>query len=205
MTIPERTVKKVKGDIRREQIVQAAIRIIGQKGVSSVTTSALGREVGISEANLYRHFKNKDDIYFAAVDHVRDMITGNVEKAFLSGSDPLIMLKRFFGLQIDLLAENSGIPRFMFSEELHIHQSLREKILKTMYTVSDRLAILIKDAQKAGSIRGDIDPRTTALMFIAIIQGLAFRWSLGGFSFSVVAEGKKTWSNFEKFITAKQA
>lgn len=204
MTMPEGTPKKVKGAIRREQIVQAAIRIIGRKGVNSVTTSALGREVGISEANLYRHFKNKDDIYFAAVDHVRDMIAGNVEKAFSRGSDPLIMLKRFFMLQIDLLAGNSGIPRFMFSEELHIHQNLREKILKTMYSVSERLTALIKDAQKTGSIREDIDPKTTALMFIAIIQGLAFRWSLGGFSFSVVTEGRKTWNNFEKFIAGKR-
>lgn len=118
---------------------------------------------------------------------------------------PRDVLKYFFSLQVELMEENSGIPRLMFSEELHVHQKMREKILATMYTVSRKLAAVLKDGQKAGSVRKDIDPLTTVLMFVAMIQGLAFRWSLGGFSFSLQAEGLKTWKNYAKLITPKQA
>ncbi|HEY6010387.1 MAG TPA: hypothetical protein VIX18_02870, partial [Nitrospirota bacterium] len=71
--------------------------------------------------------------------------------------------------------------------------------------VSEQLASLFREGQKAGTIRQDIDALTTVLMFIGMMQGLAFRWSLGGFSFSLRKEAEKTWKNFEKLIRRQQA
>ena len=204
MSAASKAVGKVKGDVRRDQIMQATLKIIARKGVSSLTTAALAREVGTSEANLYRHFRNKDEIYMATVNHVREMIANNLGKISDGSTDPVAMLKRFFAFQIELMEVNGGITRLMFSEELHVHQHMREGILETMYAVSKKLASLVKDGQKAGAIRKDIDPLTTVLMFVAMIQGLAFRWSLGGFSFSLAKEAAKTWKNFEKLITLEQ-
>jgi AcrR family transcriptional regulator len=204
MPITSKAIGKVKGEVRRDQIVQATLKIIARKGVSSLTTAALAREVGISEANLYRHFRNKDEIFMATVSQVREMIAKNLEKVLTGNTGPVGILKRFFALQVELMEENGGITRLMFSEELHVHQHMRERILETMYTVSEKLASLIKDGQKAGVIRKDIDPLTTVLMFVAMIQGLAFRWSLGGFSFSLAKEAAKTWKNFEKLISLEQ-
>lgn len=204
MTTALKAIGKVKGDVRRDQIMQATLKIIARKGVSSLTTSALAREVGISEANLYRHFRNKDEIYMATVSQVREMIAKNLEKVLTGSTDPVVVLKRFFALQVELMEENGGITRLMFSEELHVHQHLREAILETMYTVSEKLAVLIKGGQKTGVIRKDIDPLTTVLMFVAMIQGLAFRWSLTGFSFSLAKEAAKNWKNFEKLIMLEQ-
>jgi AcrR family transcriptional regulator len=116
-------------------------------------------------------FKNKDDIYMATVSHVREMIAKNLKKVMDGSTDPVAILKRFFALQVELMEENGGITRLMFSEELHVHQHMRERILETMYAVSEKLASLIKDGQKAGNDLKDIDPLTTVLMFVAMIQG----------------------------------
>ncbi len=198
--IVAKTGGKVRGDVRRDQIVHASLRIIGEKGVSGLTTAAIAAEAGISEANLYRHFKNKEDIFFAAVAYVKGRISKNIEESLAGEAAPVKKLKRFYNLQIDLMEKNSGIPRFMFSEELHISGQLREKLLQTMYAFSATIASFIRDAQKAGSFRGDLDPKTTALMFIGMVQGLMFRWSLSGFSFSLASEGRKLWKNFEVCI-----
>ena len=205
MTSQPKGPAKVKGDVRREQIVQATLRIIAQKGISSLTTSSLAREVGISEANLYRHFRNKDEIYLATVGQVQDMITRNLKRVLTEHAEPVIILKSFFMLQIGLMEENSGIPRLMFSEELHVHHAMRELILETMYSVSDKLASLIKDGQKTGAIRKDVDAQATVLMIVAMMQGLAFRWSLGGFSFPLSREAARAWKNFERMITTGAA
>jgi len=205
MSMASRTPGKIKGEVRREQIIQATLRIIAQKGVGSLTTSALAREVGISEANLYRHFRSKDEICLATVGQVQEMITQNLANVMAGNTDPVIILRRFFQRQVVMMEENSGIPRLMFSEELHVHQPMREKILKTMYAVSGKLAALVKEGQKAGSIRKDIEPLTTILMFVAMIQGLAFRWSLGGFSSSLAKEAAKAWRNFERLIAPESA
>ena len=199
-----KTGTKIKGDIRRDQIVRASFRIIGKKGVSSLTTAAIAREAGTSGANLYRHFKNKHEIYLAAVVHVQNRIMQNAEKAFSGDAPPLAKLKRFFKLQLELMENTGGIPRFMFSEELHVHRSLREKVVQTMYGVSEMLSHLIRSGQKAGNLRRDIDAKTTARMYIGMVQGLAFHWSLSGFSFSLAKEGAKTWKNFERCIIPEE-
>ena len=103
------------------------------------------------------------------------------------------------------MEENNGIPRLMFSEELHVHQHMREKILETMYDVSEKLASLVKDGQKAGAIRKDIDALTTVLMFVAMIQGWPSAGPWAGSRFRLAKEAAKTWKNFEKLITPEQA
>ncbi len=191
---------KMRSEVRRDQIVQSALAIISEKGIGGLTTAALAAEAGISEANLYRHFKNKEDIFFATVFYVKERIAGNIEMSLAGKSAPAKKLRRFYDLQIDLMEQNRGIPRFMFSDELHIAEKLRGILLQTMYAFSDTLASFIRAAQKAGSFRRDLDPRTTALMFIGMVQGLMFRWSLSGFSFSLNAEARKLWRNIEKCL-----
>jgi hypothetical protein len=92
----------------------------------------------------------------------------------------------------------------MFSEDIHVNKKLREKFIHMMYTFSERLALLIKEGQRQKTIRADLNPKATALMFIGMVQGLAFRWSLSGFSFSLVKEGAKFWKNFEKCIQCQK-
>ncbi len=200
-----RTGVKLSGEVRRDQIVQAALAVIAKKGVGGLTTAALAAEAGVSEGNLYRHFKNKEDIFFATVAYVKEKIAKNMEGSLEGADAPVKKMKRFYDLQLELMGKNSGILRFMFSDELHISEELRERLLQAMYAFSETLAAFIKDAQKAGSFRSDLDAKTTSLMFIGMVQGLMFRWSLSGFSFSLAAEGRKLWTNFEKCIAVKKA
>ena len=204
MTVGMKTGMKLSGEVRRDQIVQASLAVIAKKGVGGLTTAALATEAGVSEANLYRHFRNKEDIFFATLAYVKEKIATNMEGSLEGADAPVKKMKRFYDLQLQLMGKNSGILRFMFSDELHISEELRERLLETMYAFSATLAAFIKDAQKAGAFRSDLDARTTSLMFIGMVQGLMFRWSLSGFSFSLVSEGRKLWKNFEKCIVAEK-
>jgi AcrR family transcriptional regulator len=54
--------KRKSTSIRKKQIIDAARRIIIRKGSEHLTLRAMAREVGFSEAAIYRHFKNKKDV-----------------------------------------------------------------------------------------------------------------------------------------------
>ena len=55
----------MKNDERRDQILDAACRLFAESGFDKVTTKALAKEAGCSEALLYRYFPSKDKIYDA--------------------------------------------------------------------------------------------------------------------------------------------
>jgi hypothetical protein len=93
----------------------------------------------------------------------------------------------------------------MFSEELHGAPRLREKLLAHLYGFAGRLEEVVRAGQSSGDIRRELDARVVVLTFISMIQGLMFRWSLSGFSFSLAREGLKLWKNFEKCLAVGKA
>ena len=48
---------------KKQQIVVAAQRLFSQFGLKKVTTEDISREAGVSKATVYRHFKNKSEIF----------------------------------------------------------------------------------------------------------------------------------------------
>lgn len=194
---------KISTDIRRDQIAQAALRIIAGKGVSGLTTAAIAKEAGISEANIYRHFRSKDEILSVTVEKIGEGLKRNIENALkINGADsPVTKLKRSFMLHLDYIEKNEGIPRLVFSDQMHFgNEELKQKLLQAISSYSAALAALIKEGQKAGLIKKDMSPEMSAMMVIGMVQVTVLGWSLSGFSFSLVAEGMKLWENYEKCI-----
>src|SRR3990172_11861889 len=98
--------KKETTEVRKEQIVRAALGIIGKDGIQGLTTSGIAKAVGISEANIYRHFKNKDAILTATVEDLEDNISNILKKVTTREISPLDKLAQIFKLHLSHIKEN---------------------------------------------------------------------------------------------------
>lgn len=197
---------KTRTDIRRKQIVKAALKIVATKGVRGLTTASIAAEVGISEANIYRHFKGKDEILSVTVETIGEDLRRNVEDALETGSpvSPVEKLKRAFMLHLDYIEQNEGVPRLTFSDEVHAgDEYLKQKLLNAISSYVAALEAIVMDGQKTGSIRDSISPKTAAMIIIGMVQVTTLRWSLSGFSFPLVAEGMNLWDDYEKFLRCR--
>lgn len=200
----EKKAQRVKGDVRKRQIVQAALRIIAQYGLKALTTAAIAQEVGISEPALYRHFENKEAILNATVEQIGAGLAKNAGNVLsMPDISALKKIKKLFMLHLDYIEKNKGIPRLVFSEELHMgsHQ-LKEKLLLAIGAYASRIEALIREGKKNGTIKRTVDPAASTLMFVGIMQVLALKWSLSGFAFSLSREGKKLWKSYEQFLSS---
>ncbi|WP_028895688.1 TetR/AcrR family transcriptional regulator [Syntrophorhabdus aromaticivorans] len=70
--------QKLSKDVRRDQVVNAVLELIGRNGVTGLSTAAIAKEVGMSEANLYRHFQNKQEILAETVKRIGEELRENV-------------------------------------------------------------------------------------------------------------------------------
>lgn len=52
----------------RHQIIAATDALISTKGLSTTSVSAVARALGMSHANVYRHFKSRDDLLIAVAE-----------------------------------------------------------------------------------------------------------------------------------------
>src|SRR5512139_2338877 len=66
--------------IRKQQIIDAARKLIIKKGSEHLTVRAMAKEVGLTEAAIYRHFKSKREILSFLMNHIMDTMLHDVER-----------------------------------------------------------------------------------------------------------------------------
>lgn len=188
--------------IRKEEIVQAAFAVVSVKGVRALTIAAIAEEAGMSEANIYRHFAGKDDIYAALGDFIGSAVMGNAATIAGSSRKPLEKLEIIFRSHITLLAEYPGIPRFVFSDDVHLtHRNLSQILAQRIGNYVATIAGIIEAGTVEGDFRPGLAPWETALTLLGMIQITALRWSIDNASFDLKVEAENLWHNYLKLIS----
>jgi AcrR family transcriptional regulator len=61
--------------LRRDRVLEAAIRLADDGGIESLSMRKLGRALGVEAMSLYKHVANKDDV----LDGLVDLVEGEIE------------------------------------------------------------------------------------------------------------------------------
>lgn len=183
-------------------MVGAALKLIGEHGMAGLTTAALAKEVGISEANIYRHFENKNEILRETVKRIGEGLRHNVEIAVDSSSTPMDRLRRVFQLHLAYVRQNRGIPRLLFSDEMYSDKGdLKSALLEAITGYLLSLEHMVRECRESGAIKQSVDPKAMAMTFVGMIQVSIIRWILSDFTLSIEDEGGHLWSNYEMCIS----
>ncbi len=189
--------------VRQQQITEAALQVIGQKGITGATTVEIASAAGISEGNLYRHFLNKEEIIKSVIDKI-----GSDLGAILAGvaeiNDPLQKLEITFKRHLLYIEGNVGIPRTIFSEETIVaNENLRAKVKSTISMYFQGIKEIVEQGQKRGVIDIGMDSQAITSMFIGIIHFAVTRWLMSDFSLKLTDEAEGLWKNLARAVTRK--
>nr|AYM53695.1 transcriptional regulator TetR family [Cystobacter fuscus] len=66
---------------RREQFIEAAIRVYGAQGYRHATVKAVCEAAGLTERYFYESFSNSEELLVASFQAVKDFLFGELEKA----------------------------------------------------------------------------------------------------------------------------
>lgn len=180
--------RRQSAEVRRQDIVVAAMELIRREGVAKLTTRALSKAVGIAQPTLFLHFGSKSHVLVAVVDAIQAKLEEGLRSLQLEKLPPLERLKSVIRMHLKFIQQQPGIPRLLFSEQLQAGDPVfGERMNQLVNFFLDLLTTLIKDAQEAGEIRPDIMPKQHACLLVASLQGLSFRWILSNQRF-VLAE-----------------
>ena len=169
--------------IRRQQIVDIIRNIISSKGIEHVTISEIAGKMGTTKGAIYRHFKSKRDILSLLIDNIEETLMKALDKA-MAEKDPIQNLKNILLAQL-VLAKNRRKTSFVvimgamqFSDPF-----IRKKILKLIQKYLKRIEGLLLSATGLGILNKDIDAKTSAIVFMGLIQSTITVWSYKNFNF----------------------
>src|SRR5262249_24010090 len=86
--------KSAKGAVTRDQILDAAGRLIHLQGYHCTSLDDVLRESGVGKGNFYYYFKSKEELGYAIIDRlVRAFLDLTLEPAFADpGADPVAQI-----------------------------------------------------------------------------------------------------------------
>src|SRR3989442_1313631 len=108
--------KSARGAATRDQILDAAARLIHLQGYHCTTLDDVLRESGVGKGNFYYYFKSKEELGYAIIDRlVRGFVERTLEPAFAdTGRDAQAQIHDFLDRVLDNLRERNcvgGCPR----------------------------------------------------------------------------------------------
>ena len=175
---------------RKKEIVETAIRLAAECGPDRLTTESLAKEIGISQPAIFRHFPTKSDIWEAVGQRICDLMGQSGEVVESNG--PTDRLRKMVNNQLVFIEPTPAVPAILFSRELHSeNEKLRAFFSTLMAQRQNKLAKLIAKGIEVGEFDKSVAPDDAAYLVLALIQGLAMRWSLNNQNFDFVSEGGK--------------
>ena len=101
--------KEVIRDFRRDQIMETARRLFGERGSTDVSMDEIAGEAGVARSTVYTYFANRDDLLRACVQSMYDSMQDTVELVLAGRASPQ---DRLWGLIMGLLERIDESPAF---------------------------------------------------------------------------------------------
>lgn len=167
--------RKVDHDQRRQEVAEVAARIIADEGLDALTTRNLAKAMGCSIGVLSHYFSNKDEIVMAAMTWADERIWQRFDQALarpltIDNFEPVI-LSAFpldkqsdleWRVRLNLAAYSLTHPRLMAQQARERGERFR------------RIETVIRQMQKLGAIRTDIDAALITQSAIDLLTGTAY-------------------------------
>ncbi|MEV0027341.1 TetR family transcriptional regulator [Streptomyces atroolivaceus] len=150
--------RKLRGQRRRTQIIEATLAIVRRDGASGVTHRAVAKEAGITTSLTLYYFATLDDLLVAALTSVADTYTRRIRQLIKTADDPLDGLAR-------LIAESAGPGR---------ERALAERELSTLAARRPALRPAARGWRDnvAALARTQTDDPDAVEAFVALCDGL---------------------------------
>jgi AcrR family transcriptional regulator len=159
------------GDERRRQILQVAMRLFSEKGFSGTTTKEIAQRAGVSEAMVFRHFANKDELYSAILDHKAcDRGFQNPFDELAAKMDEKDDFGVFYTMAFNAISHHDSdcdFLRLMMHSALENHDLARIFFESFITEIYDRLGGYIRQRQLDGVFR-EIEPKVAVRAFIGM-------------------------------------
>jgi len=184
---------------RQKEILNTAVEIIAAKGIQGLTIKNLSKEIGISEAAIYRHFDSKTNILTTILKSFEQE-----SKNFFNNDknmSPSERISDFFERMLKVFQARPSIISVIFSEEIFSNnKELSGLIHSIMKNNQDYIDNIIKDGQKAEIYRNDIDSNYLTLYLTGALHLMVKDWHFRVSGENLIKKGEELLQSFFEMI-----
>ncbi|UCE89220.1 MAG: nucleoid occlusion factor SlmA [Pseudomonadota bacterium] len=180
---------------RRQQILEALALQLEQHPGERVTTAALARAVGVSEAALYRHFPSKARMFEGLIEFIEDTVFSLINRILSEEPDPVVRCEQILRLLLGFSQRNAGMTRILIGDALTGESGRLRARVGQFY---DRLETQLKQVLREGALGGARlpEPQVAAIanLLLALAEGRMHQYVRSGFARSPLEMWDEEWA-----------
>jgi AcrR family transcriptional regulator len=177
--------------IRQKEIISAARKLIVKYGSENVTVRKMAEETGVSEGDIYKHFKSKRDILSFLIDDIKETLLKDLNPD--NGAPPASFadIEALFIEHISGIKQRKGVNFQVIAEIISLgDRRLNRQIYDTINSYTGHIGEIISRGIESGIFKAEISPETSARMYYSLIQGLVNLWALSQYKLDLIKEYK---------------
>ena len=162
---------------RRRTILDAASTLFSETGSRGTSIAAVAARAGITDAGVLYHFKTKQELLLAVLQHFDREVERGMQESHLEGID-LLRATREWGAGMEEIPEIQAMLIVLSAEHLHEPGPARDYVQRRYARLVTRYVTAFRDAVASGDLRADLDAEFETAALIAHLDGIRLQWFL---------------------------
>ncbi|MDC4224233.1 MAG: TetR family transcriptional regulator C-terminal domain-containing protein [Candidatus Manganitrophus sp.] len=165
----------LKGEITKRRILETACSLFYIKGYNGTSIEDILKAAKVKKGNFYFHFRSKEDLGHAVIDAYAAKTIPLLQETLRQEGNPLSRLFDLFRRQEGRMKASryrGGCPCGNLALELADHHDGFRRQLDAIFDVWTReIMIILKQAQKEGTLEESVNPKEMAHLIVAVLEG----------------------------------
>jgi AcrR family transcriptional regulator len=162
----------------QQSVLNVAVAVFNKHGYEATSMGILAENLGISKSAIYHHVPSKGDLLRLALNEALDSLEAILDEPGASSGRADARLEYVLRSTIKVLAEK--LPYVTLLLRLRGNTDIERDALERRRAFDRRVAGLVDAARAEGSLRSDIDPRTTTRLLFGTINSIVEWYKPGG-------------------------
>ena len=192
--IEKRTVKE-----RRQQVLTVLIHMLhSERGMERMTTARLAKEVGVSEAALYRYFPSKTKMFEALIEHIENTLLSRITASMRNETQTMNRIHDILQTILDFARKNPGLTRILTGHALMYEDAQLQVRVAQFFNRLEMQFVNILQMRKLREGRGfNVDERIIASHLVTLCEGQFMRYVRTNFRLNASQSFEQQWRFIE--------
>jgi TetR/AcrR family transcriptional regulator len=131
---------------RRLEILQALALMLESNPGSRITTAALAKQVGVSEAALYRHFPSKAKMLDGLIEFIEESLFSRISRIMTDEPTAQLRCSKLLTLLLTFAERNPGMARLLAGDALQGETDrLRARVRQVFDRLETQLRLILRE------------------------------------------------------------
>jgi AcrR family transcriptional regulator len=166
----ERTNRRGRPGYDLDGLLDVAVQVFNERGYDGTSMETLAQRLGITKSAIYYHVSGKDELLRLGVNRALDALFAVVDEPGATTGEAIDRLEHVVRRSVQVLVDE--LPFVTLLLRVRGNTRVERQALSRRREFDHVVSDLVKEAERDGSIRPDVDPALTSRLLFGMVNSI---------------------------------